>query len=209
MSPAAGMQSSPPIIPIQHGKTAAADLAALAETLARAFDEDAHINWIVRQDSQRNAALRKLFDLLLGDLGSQAEIFATADLKAAAIWFPPGSWKLGLAAQTRVALQFAGISGWKNIAVRAYGLNLMETRHPKTPHYFLQTIGVDPQAQGKGYGAALLETLLSRCDDARVSAYLETSNPGNLGFYEKYGFRITATAQLPQGPALYQMLRSQ
>lgn len=205
MSAAAG--STPVIMPIRRGVNAPGDFAALTETLSLAFDSDAHINWIVRQDAQREAAMRKLFDLLLGDLGKQAEIFAATDLKAAAIWFPPGASQLGLAAQIRVALRFASISGWKNLALRAYGLNLMEARHPKEPHYFLQTIGVDPSVQGKGYGAALLQALLSRCDEAGMAAYLETGNRANIAFYQKYGFRTISSARLPQGPMLYQMLR--
>lgn len=206
MSPRAG--TPPEIVQIRHGVAARGEFAALSETLARAFEHDAHINWIVRQDGRRGAALRELFDLLLGDLGKGAEIFATADLRAAAIWFPPNAWKLGLPAQIRVALRFASISGWGNLALRAYGLNLMETRHPKEPHYFLQTIGVDPAAQGKGYGAALLRALLSRCDESGMAAYLETGNRANTAFYQKYGFRTVSSARLPQGPVLYQMLRA-
>lgn len=206
MPPAVGPPSD--IVQIRRGIATPEEIAALSEALSRAFAQDAHINWIVRQDSQRDVAMRKLFGLLLGDLGKQAEIFASADLKAAAIWFPPDAWKLGLPAQISVALRFAAISGWKNLAMRAYGLNLMETRHPKEPHYFLQTIGVDPQAQGKGYGTALLETLLSRCDKAGLPAYLETSNVGNITLYEKFGFRVVSTAKLPRGPALHQMLRA-
>ncbi len=200
------MQTSQPIIQI-HPAQATAEVDALVEALSQAFDQDPHINWIVRQDSQRSAAFRQLFRLLLTDLGGKGEIFSTTDLKAAAIWFPPAAWRLNLLTQIKVGLRFGAISGWKNLAVRAYGLNLMEAKHPKEPHYFLQTIGVDPTVQGLGYGAALLQPLLTRCDESSTPAYLETSNQANIPFYEKHGFKVISNTSLPQGPVLFQMLR--
>lgn len=201
------MQTALSVIQI-HPARNSAEIDTLIEVFCRAFDQDAHFNWIVRQDGRRSAAFRQLFKLMLTDVaGTCGAIYATADLKAAAIWFPPETSKLSLLTQVRVGLRFAAICGWKDLAVRAYGLNVMEHRHPKTPHYFLQTIGVDPLSQRQGHGAALLGPILHRCDMEDIPAYLETSNPDNVGFYEKHGFRLNATAILPQGPMLHQMLR--
>jgi ribosomal protein S18 acetylase RimI-like enzyme len=182
---------------------------ALANMLCRAFDKDAHINWIVRQDSKRSAAFRNFFQLLLTDLlGNRGELYATSDRQAAAVWFPPQTPSLSLLSQARVGIRFAAITGWQNLPIRAYGLNQMETRHPKIPHYFLQTIGVDPDVQGHGHGSALLEVVLQRCDAEGLATYLETSNEANISFYEKHGFHVIDTAQLPKGPILWQMQRS-
>lgn len=201
------MQSSPSVTRIVPAYDPAA-IDALANVLCRAFDNDAHINWIIRQDSKRSAAFRKFFQLLLTDLlGPRGEIYATSDKQAAAVWFPPQTQSLSLVAQARVGIRFAEITGWQSLPIRAYGLNLMETRHPKIPHYFLQTIGVDPEVQGHGHGSALLEVVLKQCDAEDIAAYLETSNEANIPFYEKQGFRVIAKAQLPRGPMLWQMQR--
>jgi GNAT superfamily N-acetyltransferase len=183
-------------------------LAALTEVLCQAFEADAHINWIVRQDARRARAMRAFFRLLMTDLlGAQGEVYATDDLTAAAIGFPPGTNSLPLLAQARVAVRFASITGGPHLPLRAYGLNRMAARHPRQPHYFLQTIGVRPDLAGQGRGAALLAPILERCDQAGVPAYLETSRAANLGFYERHGFQVWATASLPRGPQLWQMLR--
>jgi GNAT superfamily N-acetyltransferase len=183
-------------------------LDTLVERLCRAFDRDAHINWIVRQDSKRALAFRQFFRLLLTDLlGTQGEVYATTDLQAAAIGFPPHAASLGLPSQARVARRFAEVTGWGNLLTRAYGLNRMETRHPGLPHYFLQTIGVEPDYQGLGYGTALMSTILARCDAEGIPAFLVTSNATNLGFYGRHGFKVISEYSLPHGPKLWRMLR--
>lgn len=181
----------------------------LAKTLSRAFAGDPHINWIVRQDARRPAARLQLFELLLAELlGRHGTVLASADLKAVAIWFPPHGQSLGLLNQIGVARQFAAITGWHHFPSRAYGLNRMAWRQPDQPHYFLQTLGVDPDCQGHGHGTALLGTFTRQCDADCSLAYLETSKPENVRFYEGHGFQASGRARLPHGPWLWQMIRT-
>ncbi|NTV96859.1 MAG: GNAT family N-acetyltransferase [Thiobacillus sp.] len=181
----------------------------LALTLSRAFADDPHFNWIVRQDKGRTEALKQLFELLLAELlGHHGTVLASADLKAAAIWFPPRGQSLGLIDQIGVAWRFVGITGWRHFPSRAYGLNRMAWRQPDQPHYFLQTLGVDPDRQGYGYGTALLRAFTRQCDADRTLAYLETSKPDNVRFYEGHGFLASGRAKLPHGPWLWQMTRT-
>lgn len=207
MAYAIGLKTRQPLCRIDLARhPAKRDL--LVDVLCRAFDRDPHINWIVRQDTRRDDALRQLFRLLLTELmGRDGEVIASTDLKAVAIWFPPSAWNLDWLTQARLGMRFAAISGWKNLPGRAYGLNAMESKHPASPHYFLQTIGVDPSVQGEGYGAALLTAVLQRGDAAGRPIYLETGNPDNVRFYGKYGFRVVAETALRRGPTLFQMIR--
>ena len=39
------------------------------------------------------------------------------------------------------------------------------------------------------------------------SAFLDTSEPNNLGYYERFGFRVTAEAFLPNGVPVWGMTR--
>jgi len=183
-------------------------LAGLVETLCDAFAEDAHINWIVRQDGRRDLALRQFFRLLLTDLlGKHGKVFAPADLKACAIWFPANKWQLELATQARVARRFIGISGWPSAAIKAYGLIHVEASRPRGNYLFLQTLGVRASMQGTGYGTDLLQNFCQHCEKANAAGYLETGNPANIPFYEKQGFQVVGKVALPRGPTLFQMLR--
>lgn len=68
-------------------------------------------------------------------------------------------------------------------------------------------IAIDPEYQGQGLGAKLLEYGLEICDRDRAPIYLESSNPANLSFYRSHGFELLAEVQLPGTPKRYPMLR--
>ena len=57
---------------------------------------------------------------------------------------------------------------------------------------YLPFIGVDPAQQGKGSGAALLKSVLAKCDKTHVPAYLESTNPRNRTLYERLAFELWA-----------------
>ncbi len=63
--------------------------------------------------------------------------------------------------------------------------------HPAEPHYYLGTLGVDPEHQGRGVGSALLWHWLGSADRADQPAYLETDSAANLPFYARAGFEVT------------------
>jgi ribosomal protein S18 acetylase RimI-like enzyme len=86
---------------------------------------------------------------------------------------------------------------------------LMAATHPRTEfHAYLPFIGVDPRAQGRGIGGALLAARVRELDAARRPAYLEATTLRSAALYERYGFeRLPFTVDLPAGPSLYPMWR--
>ena len=83
----------------------------------------------------------------------------------------------------------------------------MDEWHPDEPVWYLPMIGVDPNAQGRGIGAALLRHGLARADESGVAAYLESSNPRNIPLYERHGFEAMVEIQFGKGPLITPMLR--
>jgi ribosomal protein S18 acetylase RimI-like enzyme len=83
----------------------------------------------------------------------------------------------------------------------------MTSYHPQEPHWYLPLIGVDPARHRKGYGAALLQDTLRRCDQDHVAAYLESTNPANITLYQRHGFELRGTIQVGSAPPLFPMLR--
>ena len=88
-------------------------------------------------------------------------------------------------------------------------LNLIEGKHPKEPpSYYLAVLGTEPEFQGKGFGGALMQPVLSRCDRDRMAAYLESSKSRNVPFYERHGFKVVEEISVPNGgPPLWRMWR--
>jgi len=86
-------------------------------------------------------------------------------------------------------------------------LEQMSSYHPSEPHWYLPLIGVDPAQQGRGYGSALMEHALIRCDRDKKFAYLESSNPKNMTLYKRHGFELLGTIQVGASPPIFPMLR--
>lgn len=191
------------------------DVSALAGTLARAFHDDPIMRWILPHDGSRTDRLTAMFDLMARHVHlphGTAEIASrhpdSSRVDAVALWDPPGAWRVGSAAQLRQAPGILrALSTRLPAGLRA--LARIERNHPHEPHWYLAVIGTDPPAQGHGLGAALLGSRLARCDAAGLPAYLESSNPDNIPFYEKHGFRVTRELPMPSTcPPVWLMWRT-
>jgi ribosomal protein S18 acetylase RimI-like enzyme len=74
-------------------------------------------------------------------------------------------------------------------------------------HWYLPLIAADPHWTGQGLGALLMKHALRRCDEEGIAAYLESSNPRNISFYERHGFEIIGEIQHGSSPTMTPMLR--
>jgi ribosomal protein S18 acetylase RimI-like enzyme len=83
----------------------------------------------------------------------------------------------------------------------------MASYHPKEPHWYLPLIGVDPFAQGNGFGSALMKHALIPCDRDKKFAYLESTNARNIPLYERHGFEVLGKIQVGTSPTIFPMLR--
>lgn len=189
-----------------------ADTAALSQALGRAFFDDPVMAWLLPDAQARRRKLHKLFAALtrhhhLARGGVEVASVGTT-IAAAALWDPPGRWQHSTAEELRAAPSMLATFG---TALRR-GLRvteLMKQAHPEEPHWYLAVIGSDPQVRGAGLGHALMRSRLDRCDAEFAPAYLESSNPDNIGYYERFGFEVTGEIVLPDGgPTMYPMWRN-
>jgi len=74
------------------------------------------------------------------------------------------------------------------------------------PNYFLESIGVDPELQGRGIGSTLLSYLIQQADRERVLSCLSTSELKTTSLYERFGFQVRAETNL-MGVPNYHMIR--
>jgi len=84
----------------------------------------------------------------------------------------------------------------------------VESKLPDEPVWHLDSVGVRRELQGRGIGAALIEFGLARARADATPALLETGNPPNVAYYERFGFRTFADADAPGGgPHIWFMRR--
>jgi ribosomal protein S18 acetylase RimI-like enzyme len=181
----------------------------VAATLARAFDSDPQMQWVLPDDSRRVPIAERGFELYLRRLWfAQDECYTTDAVAGVAIWNLPGKWHVSILGQLRLLPAMTRI--YRRFLPRvARAITALESNHPKERHYYLPFVGVDPDWQGRGIGSALLRPVLDRCDSEAMPAYLEASTPRNRALYERHGFGVIEEFQLgPGAPPLWRMWRT-
>jgi GNAT superfamily N-acetyltransferase len=86
---------------------------------------------------------------------------------------------------------------------------IADTNRPSEPHYQLGMIGVDPKYQGQGCGGKLLDvvTEMSESHPDSTGVWLDTENPRNVPYYQRFGYEIKAHSTL-DGIDVWGMFRS-
>jgi ribosomal protein S18 acetylase RimI-like enzyme len=184
----------------------AADAEGLGQTLARAFYDDPVMMHLMPDVRDRDTKLPRVFKLLFKLALPHRACFVTSGYEAATLWRPPNGWHVSIWEYLVNAPELLGIFGTRALTV----LNTMdrvEKLHPHTPHWYLQTIGTDPDRQGKGYGSLIMRQQLAVADAAGLPCYLESSKDTNIAIYKSFGFDVTGEIKIPDGPTLWPMWR--
>jgi GNAT superfamily N-acetyltransferase len=184
----------------------AKDIQRLKTVLAEAFYDDPVFAWLMPDDGRRRARLRRYFgvDLRYYSL-PRGRVWTTSDLTGAALSLPPGKWRVPPHA---TLLQGSAFGIRLSRAARMGAA--MEWRHARElrgPHYYVRDIGVRPDMQGMGLGAALMRPTLERCDREGVPAYIEASSERSAALYERLGFQHVKELRVGGSPPLWLMIR--
>lgn len=161
------------------------DKTRLIDTLTSAFINDPPVRWLY---PEADSYLRN-YPSFARAFGGGAFDFGAAwrseDFAACSLWYPPGSEP---DEETLISVIEETVPSRRHEEVFAL-FEAMSKVHPTEPHWYLPLIGVDAANQGRGLGGALMRAALVQCDHDGLPAYLESSNPRNIPFYERHGFR--------------------
>jgi ribosomal protein S18 acetylase RimI-like enzyme len=183
------------------------DTEAISTMLARAFHDDPVQAWLFPRATRRRQRLecfyrRDLQHRLLG----RAVAWTTADRAGAAFWMPPDTWQIRWHQALRIAPAFRSLASPRGVrALRL--LAAIEAGHPHEPHWYLAHLAVDPSAQRRGLGAALLRRGIERADHEGLPCYLESSSDRNTPYYRRFGFDVIQRVEVPGAPPVSLMWR--
>jgi GNAT superfamily N-acetyltransferase len=184
------------------------DTAVLIDVLVRAFADDPVANFMFAGRRRRRRGLHSFFtSQLRRQYLPGGHVYTTEDLAGAAIWGAPDRHRNGLAELAQLLPTAPFLMSTRT----ARALRLLfevDALHPTEPHWYLATLGTDPDRQGQGVGTALLQPVLNRADEEGMPAYLESSKERNVPFYSRFGFEVVEQLQSHAGnPPLWRMWR--
>lgn len=179
---------------------------ALLAMMGRAFFDDPLAIYLFPDENKRRASFAGMCGLTIDHFGESAILLTNDTLRGLAIWQKPERTPPSRMTSYMIFVRTFLVMG-RSVS-RAVGLEEIVFAHrPKEPHYYLSTLGTDPDYQGQGIGSTLMRPVLERCDAEKMPAYLESSKAKNTPFYSKHGFEITNEDKLPNGEPFFLMYR--
>ena len=162
-----------------------------------AFEPDPFMKWLFPDDATRRASLMRWWEFTLDHLPSGAELHGTRADGCVAYWQPPRSEAVksnGGDSHTGESDSHGEFMAMMTellgdlVPSRLEGLGQIHQARLAEPHWYLAVLGTSSDQQSRGLGGKVLAPMLDRCDRIGVLAYLESSNPANVGFYRRHGF---------------------
>ncbi|MFF0451363.1 GNAT family N-acetyltransferase [Streptomyces sp. NPDC004609] len=187
--------------PVTTRPATISELHEVAALCTAAFADEAVMAWALPDPVTRLTYLRGVFGASLGAaVDTGALILAVAD---------------GVPAGASIRVPRSGIpetteppAGDDPVSRRLRAVQeATDTRHPDSPHLYLQSMAVRPEHRRRGAGSAMITSGLARAGERELPVYLEASTPDNRKLYERHGFRDRGEPiRLPDdGPSLQPM----
>lgn len=176
------------------------DVAAATALCARAMaDNPAQVAAFGVDGSRRRRIAAALFRPLLAGLMRRGRVKVAIDnrnIVALAAAAAPGRCDPGLIERSAI---LAGLMrhGGIGTSVRTFRWSkAWKGWDPKSPHWHLGPVAVEPGLQGRGIGSSLVRSLIAELAATGGDLYLETDKPENVKFYAALGFEVLAEASV-------------
>jgi ribosomal protein S18 acetylase RimI-like enzyme len=181
----------------------AAEQAHAIDTIVMAFAADPVIRWFYPEAWRYLAHYGHFVEAFGGQAFGEGTAWSIDGFAGTAIWLSPTSHLQDEAIVQHLESTVAP----EHLPDLFEVLRQMDASHPAEPLWYLAWLGVDTSMQGRGLGNDLLARCLQVVDADHAPAYLDNTNPANVPFYERHGFRVIGESQAGACPPLTSMLR--
>lgn len=196
----------------QASALTAGEVPAAVETLTAAFAAYPLFPWLCPNEAARPRAVEGFCRVLANYSLRNGVLHATPCRSAVACWLCPGHewitplaiiraglfplfWRLGFRGSNRFMRLGATLDSRRQVHLGA------------NPHWYLNLLGVRPEAQGKGLSRAVLAPVFEQADRDKLPCYLETLPEANVAIYRRLGFDLVGKCELPGGLPNREMVR--
>jgi ribosomal protein S18 acetylase RimI-like enzyme len=180
-----------------------ADMEPLISVMVLAFAADPVARWMYRDPQRYLAYFGRFIRAFAGKAFSSGTAWSIDGNLGGALWLPPD-----VKPDEGAIATILDESVPRDVMADVNAMfGEMAAYHPRNPHWYLPTIGIEPHLHRKGLGSALLTQALSRCDQEHMPAYLESSNSANTALYQRFGFEGLGVIRAGCSPPMVPMLR--
>jgi len=173
---------------------------AYCNLLGRAFENDPMSRHLFKNDAARFGNVKTTFSFMLSMGIRHGTLHAAQNGEGLIVCLDSYLPCTSLRNQVRCGVlgllfgvglrNFLGILSYDRYSQR------LHSQHARKDDVYLYIIAVAAEHRRKGVGGELLKRMLAGVTPGR-RVYLETSNPDNIPFYEKHGFRILDDLAIP------------
>ncbi len=177
---------------------------AAGEVLGRALQDDPVSVYDIPDKGKRHAVIKHVFQMTSCLGVKYGETHATSlNLEGVAVWLPYINKEYKSIIDVRCLLKAKSYKLGREAGKRIKPIEeysaIVHREFAPDDHWYLQTLGVEPTHQGKGYGSLLMEYMLEKIDDTNpLPVFLETSTEINVKFYKRFGFEVVREGIIPE-----------
>ena len=168
----------------------------LARLLGRSFVDDPMIVWPTGPDQLD--LVTEIFRALNRAYAGRGWLWEAGAGEGVAAWAPPGHADDMMEVDRAIRPMLEAL-GTRHREVWGELWEWIAERFPPEPFWYLDYIAVDARRRGSGLGTALIEHGLAFARRDGAPAFLETSRPRNVPYYEHRGFRTYLDEDAPDG----------
>lgn len=183
------------------------DASRMVESFCAAFADDPGLAWIWPDRADRLTRLPHFFAPIVGGTIGNGVAFRSAAYEAISLWRQPE--RITPTAEEMMPWRLDTAKAFSSGAERSQLMGAtLKAHQPKGFRWwYLQFIGVRPEAQGTGLGGDVIRAGTDRAGAESLPVYVEVMNSENLGFYGHVGFETVAEFDIPDsGPHVWAML---
>ena len=170
-----------------------------AYLLAKAFQHDPLMAYVLPNAQRRRRLLPSLFGIVVRYCLRYGVVYTSSGPEGVACCLPPGQTatigRLALMSLSDPPLQL-GLTGLRRFLQASSYTDQAHKQAAPGAHWYIWTLGVDPTYQGHGFGGQLVGAVLRQAAAQGLPCYLDTENPRNVSFYQRFGFRQVSEAMI-------------
>jgi ribosomal protein S18 acetylase RimI-like enzyme len=174
-----------------------------AKILEQAFFTDPMLNFIYGDTINEPGKLNWFFRATFRLAALYGECISTVEKDSVLMMLPPDQIKITIGKMYKSGMLAAPFKmGWASFSRSMSFMDFAEKEHKAATsfdHYYIMTVGVLPERQGRGIGKKLMTKALEVVDANHLQCYLETQNKTNVPIYQKFGFEVVSEKEIPTG----------